>query len=272
MHRYRHFLAGCVFTGAFMVLTLVFAFVLRWPGNVHFCVAIDHCYCEAIQWDAPFRQPVNTWTNMLAVGIGLGLLWHGGRMPNPPPATVENPMQREGFYTVFYAYCVIMVGLGSVWFHGGMVDYGGALDNVSMSMMVTFLIFYDLGRLLDLRAATFTILMVVVNGVIFVASFLPVVGRNTFTVLVLVLVPLEIAILAWQRARPGKARIHRDPWWFVLSLGTFLAATLAWELSKTGAIFCDPGSFWQGHAAWHYLVAIALLFIYKYLRSETRPR
>jgi len=73
--------------------------------------------------------------------------------------------------------------------------------------------------------------------------------------------------------------VHRDASLLVLALLVFLIALIIWKLSQrevelpllgkfSGPLYM-PDSWFQGHAIWHVLTAVAALLIFFYLRTES---
>ena len=54
---------------------------------------------------------------------------------------------------------------------------------------------------------------------------------------------------------------------FGMALYILLFSTAFWILDRQD-VLCDPNSLWQGHALWHILNAVVLLFIYLHYRAE----
>jgi hypothetical protein len=112
------------------------------------------------------------------------------------------------------------------------------------------------------------VLYIILNAGILLAT--PFAGHRTdpFSIMVVVEITIEIVILIM--ARLHAIHFTRDSRMFIWSLITFGAAILACISSRTGASLCGADSFWQGHGLWHYLVGLAPVVIFFYLRTE-RP-
>lgn len=54
---------------------------------------------------------------------------------------------------------------------------------------------------------------------------------------------------------------------FTTSIVLFVLAFIVWGLSFDGGWLCFPKSWFQGHAAWHILTAVAFLYLWKHIRS-----
>jgi hypothetical protein len=110
-------------------------------------------------------------------------------------------------------------------------------------------------------------LLVVFSAVIFWLP--PEHGKTLFAGVVVVTLLVEAAV-SYPALRPwSPARIdaRRMPW-FWAGLGSFAAANVIWNLSRTGGVWCDSLSLVQGHAVWHLLSAVSVGCFYRYLRDE----
>jgi hypothetical protein len=264
---HRHLLQGLLYTSLWLVLFFILAF-LGWPGKVHFCVALDHCYCETIRWDALIVQPINTWSNLVPIFVGLYILTVLDKSQVVNAASASNPMQYANIHSLSYGFLVINIGIGSMFFHGSMTEFGGLLDNISMNMYISFILCYNLQRIFKFSNKYLLAIYSLINLFLGWIAILPDVGRNSFAFLVAVEVVLEIFVVIFSNRK--KLDFKRNWRLLLLSLLVFGFAMIVWELSKTGAIFCHPDSFWQGHALWHYLDGLAPWVIFLYMRSETK--
>jgi len=102
--KYQNLVGGLIFTAIWLIIFLIQA-LMGWPGETHFCVANDHCYCEPIQWDALVVQPVNTWSNLFIVGCGLYLLFLVDKMGNQEHNSKPNLMSYPNFLWMAHVFC-----------------------------------------------------------------------------------------------------------------------------------------------------------------------
>jgi hypothetical protein len=86
-------------------------------------------------------------------------------------------------------------------------------------------------------------------------------GNVAFGALLISAAVLEVRL--WRRGETTRTFIHG-----VAALASMLVAFGIWLLSTNG--WCDPGSIWQGHAAWHLLCAVAAYWLYRLYASERR--
>ncbi len=246
-----------------------------WPGLPDDCVTDPNgnCYCEAYVSPAVdntgVKQPSNTWSGLAPVIFGVIILFWADQ-ERLRGAAGSNPMTSGTFYPIFFGMIIILLGPGSMYFHGSLTRWGGFLDNLSMALFISFMILYNLFRLFrwDDQKVVFAIVYAVVNLALAIPSYLvDDFGLVSFMVLVAVAVIFEIVICA---SSPRGVSRQWTPW-LLVALITFAVASVIWWLSWTGAPLCDPNSWLQGHIFWHILaMGLTPFFVFLYLRSETR--
>ncbi|NIM94240.1 MAG: hypothetical protein GTO18_11085 [Anaerolineales bacterium] len=254
--------------GEFVISMVVF-FILGlagWPGKDDSCVqnrsggAENACYCERFH-PGMIKQPINTWSNLGFVFVGLLILAFlgnevlGGSAPG-------NPMATATFYSVGFGAAVIFLGPGSMFFHASMKKWGGWIDNLSMYMFISFFLLYEVVRVLDAGVGLFIVLFLGVNiGLGILTWMVDDSGKWIFGVLVAITLTTEVVFLT---TNAGGLEREWMPW-LLLALISFGAAFIIWLLSNTGGVLCNPDSWLQGHAVWHLLAAVSTGFLYLYL-------
>jgi hypothetical protein len=220
------------------------------------CLTIG-CFCEA-QRAGIVRQPVNAYSNLAFVLVGLLILRAAWLESSAEPI---NPMRKSRFYPLVYATAVMLIGLGSLFFHASLTFVGQWFDVMGMYMQITFVLLYSLarwrglsGRGFALAYLSFSILLGV--GLVMVPQF----RREIFAALVLAGLTCEFVYLFQRRPTIRKGYLWA-------ALASFGIAYFIWYLDNSG-IWCSPLSWLQGHALWHILSAIAAGLIYLYYRSE----
>ncbi|MHC4954361.1 MAG: ceramidase domain-containing protein [Planctomycetota bacterium] len=221
----------------------------------------ENNYCERVRTGRMIKQPVNTWSNIGFICMGLGMLFYIDAYPDG--SSSPNPMTYRNLFTVLYGLVVIWLGPGSMFLHASQKVWGGWLDNLSMNMFVTFVLCYETTRIFDLGVVPFVILWMLLNVGLGLLTWFwkwDYTGILTFAVVIALVIAAEIYIGIEETPRQGL---------WMIGVGVAMGlATVIWIFSKTGMPLCKPDSIWQGHAAWHLLTALATLFILLYLRSE----
>lgn len=254
---------GLIETG--MALAIFFVLVKRgWPGEDDDCIARDDCHCERIR-SGGIKQPSNTWSNLAFVLVGMLILISAGGSR----AVSGNPIATVPFYPISYGLLVISLGLGSMFFHASMKKWGSIVDNLAMYWFLSFVVLYDIYRILDARnLGMFILIFLFLNVALAAVRFLNEGSeRYVFPVLFLWLIIIEILISTGAFGDIGLAREFLP--WLVLEVVTFAVAFGIWLLSGTGKPLCRPDSWIQGHAVWQILGALAAGFLYLNLLAES---
>lgn len=262
--------------GIVVVLLPFLGFVLAgWPGDADKCVndKPDTCYCE--QFDirdvrahaSGVRQPVNTWFNLYAIFTSglLALVVFFDRKGGES----SNPMRSTSLIPDMYIFAVLFLGLGSMWFHASLTQWGGIFDGLSMYIYAAFLVFYTAYRMW--RSEIFfwlgysgtVLLFTIVHG-LWDWEY-----KSLVLIVILVLAYLVLEFTIW--GRTGQAMQGKPltiALWLLAVLAIGLAA-LFWALSQTGRPMCDPSSRFQPHGMlWHPLAGVMAVLLYFYWREE----
>lgn len=216
----------------------------------------DACFCEAI--GAGFiRQPIDTWSNLAFVLIGL-LVLEDVLRPSP---TRSNLLAQRRTYGMVYAFAAILIGLGSWFYHASLTFVGQWFDVMGMYLLGTFMVLYNVTRLRPLSNRVFVVSYALFNLALgFSLIVAPALRRYLFGGLLLVTIALEVSI----RRRHVT---HIRTVYFIAALLIYVLAQIIWTLDLNH-ILCDPNSLLQGHAVWHVLTAISTGLLYLYYRSE----
>jgi hypothetical protein len=231
-----------------------------WPGEPSGCIAVNDCYCEAFTGGI-VEQPVNTLSNFGFVVVGLWILWTASQ---DRTAGSGSRMTTEQVYPLLYGAVGVFLGVGSMYFHASMTEWGGWIDLVSMHLFITYLLLYDVIVLRERSTGWFLRAFTVANGALAVLLWVMDNGYGKF-----VFGTLIVATLALEyRLAAQDSPVARDRRWLWSGLGVYVFGQLIWVLSRDGAPLCDPDSLLQGHALWHLTSAATVLLLYRYLCSE----
>jgi hypothetical protein len=219
------------------------------------------CFCEPVGLGL-IRQPVNTWSNLGFVIAGIMVFLFLVRdLTHPLPGDNLNLMRSRQIYPVVYGITAILIGLSSMLYHSSLTFFGQVLDILTMYLLASFMLFYNLSRRFRMKSSTFFGWYAGVNILIgYISVALPETRRYIFiAILVGILLTEGIAILR----RTSNLKMT-----YLWSAFTCLAlACTAWILDIT-ATLCMPHSWFQAHSIWHLGMAGAIWFIYLYYRSE----
>lgn len=280
MAAYRGFLVWGI--GIVVVLGAFLIFVAAgWPGDANNCIhpTTDHppqpntCYCEAFDPRAAqghgggVRQPVNTWFNLYSIFTSLlvAIVVYFDRSGGAG----GSPIRTDSFYADIYIFAVLFLGLGSMWFHGSLKEWGGITDMLSMFVFAAFLVFYTVRRLWDadwffLVFYPVTILLFTVVGELWQWQF-----QSLVLILILVAAYLALEVTIWVRTQKVMQGGVGTILLWVGAVACIIAATIFWALSQTGGPLCDPKSAFQPHGLlWHPLAGAMAVLLYFYWRED----
>jgi hypothetical protein len=238
------------------------------------------CFCEAVG-SGFIRQPMATWSNLAFVLVGLLILEDVLR----PSATRSNLLARRRAYVVVYAVAMILIGLGSWFYHASLTFVGQWFDVMGMYLLGTFMVLYNIARLVfspqvthphaalkgmrmpfpQLSGRAFAVSYVLFNCALGLSLIVvPELRRYLFGILLVVTIALE-GMLRYRRATQIRTS------YFIAALLIYVLAQIIWTLDLNH-IVCDPSGPLQGHAVWHVLTALSAGLLYLYYRSENDPR
>lgn len=221
-------------------------------------------FCES-GYSGLIKQPVNTWSNLGFIVVGLYI----GFIESRRPRNYCNNLFSKGlFFSSFYATLAVLLGPGSMALHATTTRIGGFFDMLAMFMIASFLVSYASKRLFGLLPigffAVFTVLMAICIYFEFQTFKVPFVGHAGSFVFGVLLILASIIELFQIFIRKVNIKVG----WGIAAILTMVLAFYIWNISLTGKPFCDPSSLVQGHGIWHLLNATSIFFLYKYYISE----
>jgi hypothetical protein len=257
-----------------------------WPGQPNGCFETmrPNCFCEG-PWPGPVAQPANTFSNLGFVAVGLALAaladrdrrsvhrrrsfdssQQGRSFHSTPADAASSPLPDAPAIQTLFAVVTALLGPGSMALHASLTRWGGHVDVASMYLYASLLVAYGVARAYGLSVRGFAALYVPL-ACLLVAS--KVAGPWSSDV-------IFAGVLAAAGASDALAVRRRREWvrdrrLLLAALALFATAFAIWLPSRTGGPLCIPGSWVQGHAAWHLLCAASAGLLFAYLRSE-RPR
>ena len=264
-------------------------------------------WCERIS-GGPFREPVNTLSNLGFMVVGLYILY---KLTNE---TSFNEFSGLNKITILYGVCVVYLGPGSMMMHGTNTEWGGWADNLSMVMYIIIPWLYNIYKMSNWTVNTF--MKVYFSIVTFYAVMRGFfgdgmgIGLNLFGVsiglwviseflykfwspnmrfisgfvgfLVLMLFgtfPAEVfsnigdywwIIFFWL---PGllatnKPKGIRTYRWYFAGMVAYMSAFAIWLTGVPDSESCNPDSIFQAHGFWHLLTALSTILFFYHYRSE----
>jgi len=203
----------------------------------------DSCFCEAVRADG-IRQPSNSASSLAFVLIAIFILVRGSR----------------NRIALLFAFTLTFVGIGSAYYHATLSFTGQFFDVLGMYLVATLALIMSIDKVRRLRASTMIVAYLIVNVLLSVILYrAPEFRRWIFGFLLLGIIAAELK----DRAREGR--------YLIKAIVIMAVAFVIW-IVDFARIACAPASFFQGHAIWHILGAVAAWYLYLHYDHVTRIR
>jgi len=199
--------------------------------------------CEELG-DGLLAQPVNALTSGAYALIGVWLVVRAWRGP-----------RATRWLQVVYAVTLMVVGIGSIAFHGPQPGWAKLVHDAPIATALVFVLLYDI----QLLAGWKPWVTLTTYGVLVVAVFAGFELDSTVGIVVTGLVVVGAIVAEVLVIRRG-LRV-RPPWmatwrWYAIMAGVLAVAGLANVLGRTDAPLCEADSVLQLHGLWHIMTAV----------------
>ena len=208
------------------------------------------CFCESANTHSPIKQTANTISSLAFVFSGMLVMTRtekSGRFPFG--------------YSIIIGISCLIIGIGSAFYHASLTFIGQFFDVFGMFLLAAFLLVYALERIWNLRLITTLSLFLLLN--LFLSGLqiaIPETRRYAFAVVLII-------ALAFEYYYRVKANPQIEVKWLRLGIGLLTVAYIIWILDNIRLV-CFEHSLIQGHAIWHILGAVSVLFLHRYYVSE----
>jgi hypothetical protein len=239
-----------------------------WLGTPHYD-GIDKHFCEHTNMLDPIRQPVNTFTNVIYLLVGLyvfGVAFRDLRQQKRYNLISANP-----WYSFTYGFIQVYLFVASSYFHAGLTLFGRDLDYSGVFSLSLYPLMYFTHRVVLIARGLpsngkhpkeVLFLTLSFSLLYLYLTFLspPVIGR--WIVLAMIITMFVFAIIV-ERKDPG--RTNKLYMWLTIIAISLAVMFFVFDNLK---ILCNPYSFIQPHGLWHLLGGVAGFYFYFYIRSE----
>jgi hypothetical protein len=222
----------------------------QWPQGT------ETHFNERIYPNSVFRTPSNTWSNLGYVLVGMYVLSYAlydSRRPKRPwdPYAVRVPGMM-----VYAGLMSVALGFGSAFMHASLTGIGGWYD-----------IFAMFGSLVARIGASRIPSWPFFIAVALPASYALAEIHGRYLSDIQIMTGLIGTIITGYCLELVLRRHSIQLRWPLLSAGLFALAFAIWNLTNAQR-FTNPEVWYQGHAIWHVLTAIALGFLANTYRAE----
>jgi len=279
-NKYKGIIIGTIFIIVGMLFYLIMQVFNLWTNPP---AAGPSIFCEYFDPDLLVGEPINAWSNYYYVGAGMLVILYYDLIRMGKIEEKDRYLHRKEnrHYLLTYGMLLIWVGLASFYMHGSYRSNewfsAGFLDVLSMNMFISGIAVLSLAILFDIKKRNFYVILLIdfILMVILMKSNLSlpsVGGGGLFELLIIATfineVLVSLGIYSWVFKKKRARQIRRNFFLLVIVLSTFLISFWLWHYGKPGVPTCDPYSWWQWHAVWHFLDACAMLFIALYMLTE----
>ncbi len=210
------------------------------------------CFCEASNTQSPIRQAANAYSSLGFVFSGMFII-ASARKGNRLPVG----------YSILMGIASIIVGVGSAFYHASLTFIGQFFDVFGMFLLAAFMLVYAWERIWKLRIITTLGLFLTFN--IFLSWLqiaIPDTRRYVFAIVLVI-------ALVFEHYFRIKDKPQIDVRLLQIGIGLLAGAYIIWILDNTRTI-CFERSLLQGHAIWHLLGAVSVVFLHRYYLSEAQ--
>lgn len=212
-------------------------FLREWSGspNVKWC---EESLCRFIE------EPANTWSNLLYILVGFCLI--------------------KNYQTLkLLSYSALFVGVSSFFYHMTNSAFSQYMDFLGMFFFFGCILSYNFARLKKLKRNTFLFILTLFNILYYIFWTLSIPVQLIIGVSILVMFLTEFLIYK----KRDEVLEYKNYWIATgfLSCGAFFSAS---DLKR---LYCVPENhYFQGHALWHVLGAISMIFIFKFYLQTSK--
>ena len=238
-----------------------------WSGMRISQSAITVEYCEFDQVDRFFRQPMNTYSNLIYFFFGTLLLGIAGEDARQKGNPARNRLENFPMLSALLGGCMVYLSVGSAFFHASLTYAGQRVDmNGTYAVLLTLAgigLYHVLTKLtLTPTQKTGWVLLVVALIVLFLPVSLWIPSSRLVPALLLLINGLMLINYAQFRKERSLSVAFLS---LVLIVVAIRVRTL--DVQK---VDCDPHSLVQGHALWHGLTALSTFCTYAFFRFTGR--
>ena len=203
-------------------------------------------WCEATLcgW---ISEPANTWSNLPYLVLGIVIVWQNRRAPH--------------YELRWMGPAMLLMGGFSLVYHASNNYLTQVFDFLGMYLLVFWMLVINLHRLgwfaRERQKAVYVALCVAGTLLVHLMYLAELKFQLIIAAASLAIMISEVMTWRYQRVPPGN---------FLAGLVVLCVAQAA-SLADLTRVYCEPGSWLQGHAVWHVLSAVALYFACRHYRA-----
>ena len=220
-------------------------------------------YCEFNRVTRFFHQPMNTYSNLAYFFWGVLLLRIARYDYQNRDKIGQNRLEKFPQLSALMGICFVYLSIGSAFFHASLTYAGQRVDMngtygimVSLAGIALYHVLYKT-RLVGIQKMAWVLCLVAIIGAFY---WLALLVPSSLLVPALILLLNVLMVINYVQFRK-----ERSLGLIILSLVLIVAAIKIRTLDVQ-KVNCDPHSFIQGHAIWHFLTALSSFCSYAFFR------
>lgn len=275
LHIRMFFLPGVIFLLSTLSLVLYYTLFQYTDFWEHWSLANGNAFrfCEMNHMDQLIRQPSNTWSNLGFFVVGLFTLTLGIHdLKYSERKQSDNFLVRYPVFSIMFGLSSLYLFVGSFFYHASLTEFFQKLDQTGMCSVAIMVIVFNLYKIFPLvrvrgqYKSSHALMIAIGVGInYFIYATLYKININLLFPLLIVVVFLTSC---YYLLFVSKEHYFTNYMWAAFAV--LMVSAGIWILDRTSVV-CSPQSVFQGHALWHLLNAVSILFIYLYYRSGTVP-
>lgn len=227
-------------------------------------------FCEFNNLGNSIVQTANTWSNLGFLLVGMFLIFLGIKDTAVKHEERANLLLKYPMFSILMGASIVYLFIGSFFYHASVTYFFQMLDQTGMYAIVFSFMGYHFFRLMPtvkfnkevISSHKLILAICMALNILFVVYLWDKVDVNIFFP-ALFLVYIIFTFVYNKRKSIAKISSRL----VLLSLYVLMLSLSVWILDRQD-VLCDPTSVFQGHALWHILNAVVLLFIYLHYRAE----
>ena len=263
---YKLLLQATGYTLGMLLVWLVLDTILAgdfWAGMQVSQSALRVEYCELNHGDRFFHQPMNTYSNLAYFFWGALILLIARHDYQNRDRIGQNRLEKFPQLSALMGICFVYLGIGSAFFHASLTYAGQRVDMngtygimVALAGIALYHVLHKI-RLAGIQKIGWVVCLVAIIGAFY---WLALLVSSALLVPALILFLNVLMVINYAQFRK-----ERSFGLIILSLVLIVAAIKIRTLDVQ-KVNCDPYSFIQGHAIWHFLTALSSFCSYAFFR------
>lgn len=204
-------------------------------------------YCEHNRMNSLLRQQMNSYSNIGFIFVGFLLIF-----------SCKEVGRLSQFFTIFYSIFLIILGIGSTYYHASLTIEGQRWDMLGTYGIPLSALILSIQGIIAPNNRTFLSILTIVLLFFLVGYFISPFYNLSSKILPPVFIATAIFTSMYIYKNPHKSTLKTG---IVAILS--LAAAVFFRTIDVKKIGCDPESLYQGHALWHLLTATSAYLVYR---------